>query len=429
MRIVLERWLGQPGHDARLTQARETEWPDSCFGAGYPYESCAQTVTPGWELSFEIAGETYTFRTDPQAHRFRLMVAPPYDIGETIISWTGENGAEVGTCLTADIGVLATAFGDCGGQRIIGHFANQANRELLNLHVERFATFRAKTAAGTIIFTGKGTEKPTPADERAVAELAQLITLEARGGQPAGSWVNALALTQETTPDRKPACVIVDLTGRATVTDCQPNGAPQSLRLNSSGLDQLYRWVDELQPFEQKFTGKEVVTQIIFSGRGGRAASEADQEAIRTFADGLIADARGLGPQTGKLRYALPLLLPDGLDWVPALSSANDISFTARAEDPANAQWRWAQVRGSLEELARPTDKGTTVQLRDTEGTIWNFGEGHVVMWKEDATYFAVSGSFSQSEVLEIAKTLVPMQIEEFDQLMRERAAKPTPTK
>jgi hypothetical protein len=57
-------------------------------------------------------------------------------------------------------------------------------------------------------------------------------------------------------------------------------------------LDQLYRWVDELQPFELSVTEKEIVTQLSFSGRGAREATDDEKQTIRTFVEGLIAEAR-----------------------------------------------------------------------------------------------------------------------------------------
>jgi hypothetical protein len=437
MRVVLRRWFGEPGGAAKLVSAQQQEWSDSCFGAGYPYESCAQTMTPGWELTFDVNGASYVFRTDPQAYRFRLMSAPPQDVSPVVVSWSGDNGAEQGTCVNADIGehagALAVAFGDCAGPMVVGTFMNESNRQLLNQHVERFATFKGQTPAGNIYFTGKGKEKASAADQRAIAELAQLMYQEARGGQPAGSWVNALALRRDGVPDRAPICLTVDLTGRAVVTDCAAQAA-QPVRLNSGGLEQLYAWVDGLQPFDAQIIDKEITTQLTFAGRGTTEATDADKQAIRTYADGLIAEARDLGavPGTatasGTLRIALPLMLPDGLDWVPAKSSAGQSEFNARAEDPANPQSRWAEVGGSLAQPASPTDKGTPVQLRGTNGTVYNFGAGHRVIWQEEATHFVVSASFSLSETLEIASSLAPMQLVQFDQLMRERANMPTPT-
>ena len=87
---------------------------------------------------------------------------------------------------------------------------------------------------------------------------------------------------------------------------------------------------------------------------------------------------------TASARIALPVMLPEGLDWAPAMSaSATAVTFTARVEDPKNREFRWVEVRGSLDEMPKPNEQGTTVQLRGQAGTVYNFGEGHVVMWKE----------------------------------------------
>ncbi len=427
MRIVLGRWFGESGAAASLQSARQAEWPDACFGTAYPNETCAQGTMPGWELTFVVDGAAYTFRTDPQAYRFRVTAAPPPDIGQTIVSWTGHNGAEVDNCSAAEIGTRAVAFGDCGGRRVAGRFVNQANRDLLNQNVERFASFKASTPAGAIVFTGRGSEAATPADQRAVAELAQLMAMEARGGRAAPG-VNVLAHTRDAAPDRAPVCLTVDVTGRFTVTGCQPGEAPQFLRLNSGGLEEVYGWLDQLQGFEMKVTERGVTKQIAFAGRGEKPAGDADRQAILRFAEGLVADARELQPRSGMVRYALPLLLPDGLDWVPEQSAASDHSFRARAEDPANPRERWVQLHGSLEVPARPADAPVTVQLRGVEGEAYIFGKGHLVIWKEDSTHFTVSTSSSLSQTLEIAGSLQPLQLEEFDQLMRERAQPVVPT-
>jgi hypothetical protein len=312
MRMLMRAWLGESGGNARLVDLRATEWPDACFGAGYANESCALGVTPGYEMTFEVEGKRYTFRTDPEAYRYRLIAAPTTDIGETIISWTGEHGAELGRCAMAEVGTKAVAFGDCFGQMMTGIFANVANRNLLAQHVARFATFRADTPAGQIVFTGKGEQQATLADQRAIAELAQLMYLEARSGRAGASWATAIALQQETTPDRTPMCVSVQMTGQVYVSKCESDAPVTPIFLNPSGLEQLFRWVDELALYETKASGMEVMTKITFGGRGSREASEADKLAIQSFAEGLIGEAREQQPELGvsTVRIALPLVLP-----------------------------------------------------------------------------------------------------------------------
>lgn len=413
MQMLMRAWLGEPAAGALPVEARQVDWPDACFGAGYPYESCAQAIAPGWEMTFVVEGQRYTFRTDAEAARYRLVEAPPADIGETIVSWSGAALEAEGGCLAAEIGTKSVAFGDCGGPLMVGHFANAANRRLLDQHVARFATFKddgAMTGGQTLVFTGRGAEMPTPADQRAIAELAHLMALEARSGRAGASWVTAIALRQETTPDRAAMCVSVEMTGQVYVNPCAANAPGQALFLNPSGLDQLYRWIDALSLFDLTVTDKEVVTQIVFSGRGARAATEAEQSAIRAFAEGLIGEAREQQPDlsAGQARYALPLVLPEGLDWNPDAAEASDRSFHARAEDPANPQSRWVEVRGARDALPRPDASATPVTLRGTDGAAYNLAQGFMVMWVEDGTHYAVSASFGLTETVDIAGSLAP---------------------
>jgi len=423
MRLLLRQWLGEAGGDARLVNLIQSEWPDACFGAGYANESCALVVTPGYEMTFEAEGKRYTFRADPEAYRYRLIEAPPPDIGETIISWTGNNGTYVESCVMAEIGTTAVAFGDCFGQMMTGRFVNEANRALLNQHVARFATFRASTPAGQIVFTGRGDQQPTPADQRAVAELAQLMYFEARSGRAGASWATAIALQQETTPDRTPMCVSVEMTGRVYVSKCAADAPLTPLFLNPSALDQLYRWVDELALYQEKTTGKEGVTQITFGGRGERVATEDDKLAIRAFTEGLIGEAREQQPElsAGAVRIALPLVLPEGLDWDPQVAEANDRRFRARATDP-NSEFRWVEVQGSVEDTLKPSDPGIGVELRGQAGTAHNLLEGYAVAWQESGTNYLVSAAFDLTQTLEIASTLAPITLEQFEQVMHERA-------
>jgi hypothetical protein len=237
-------------------------------------------------------------------------------------------------------------------------------------------------------------------------------------GQPGASWANAITLQRE---GSLPACINVLATGEVNVNSCQPDDAGISTRLNPSGLDQLYRWIDSFTAFEYAVEGADKIT-MQFSGRGANEASEEDKQAIRTFVESLIGEVREANPVPNAVRIALPVMMPEGLEWVPAVSSASAVSFTARAEDPANREFRWVEVRGTLEALPKPNEQATDVQLRGQSGKVYNFGEGHVVMWQEANTHYAVWSSFSQTETVEIAGGLVPMPYEMFNQLMRERA-------
>ena len=56
--------LGGTTDEVQITSATIASWPDSCLGAPEAGESCSQVVTPGYEVTAQLRGNTYTYRTD-----------------------------------------------------------------------------------------------------------------------------------------------------------------------------------------------------------------------------------------------------------------------------------------------------------------------------------------------------------------------------
>lgn len=420
--VMLRGWLNAPDAGIKLVSAEPVEWPDACLGLPAQGEVCAQVGTPGYKITFEVNDGRYVIHTndtaDSAAFRFRVATAPAPMIGDGLVTWTGQNALEQGSCVIAAIGAAAIAISNCSDRPVQANFMRVQNVQALQTYAASFVSFKADTPAGKITFNGKGSVQPTPAEQRMIAEIASLMYQEASMGRSGASWGNAITLQREGT---SPACVNVLATGEVNVWSCMPNDAGIVTRLNPSGLDRLYRWIDSFTPFEATVEEPDKIT-MQFSGRGSKEASEEDKQAIRTFTESLIGEVREANPAPNAVRIALPLVLPEGLDWAPAMSSASAVTFTARAEDPNNREFRWVEVRGSLEPFPPITEPGTSIELRGQTAQVHNFGEGHVVMWKEENTHYAVWSSLSQTETVAIAGSLVPMQYEMFNQIMRERA-------
>ncbi len=47
-----------------VVSSAQREWSDSCLGLGGPAESCAQVITPGYEVVISVSGLHYTLRTN-----------------------------------------------------------------------------------------------------------------------------------------------------------------------------------------------------------------------------------------------------------------------------------------------------------------------------------------------------------------------------
>jgi len=81
-------------------------------------------------------------------------------------------------------------------------------------------------------------------------------------------------------------------------------------------------------------------------------------------------------------------------------------------------------VQGSATDTLKPSDPGVAVALRGETGTAHNLLEGYAVAWQENGGHYLVSASFDLTQTLEIASSLVPMTLEQFEQVMRERTCR-----
>jgi hypothetical protein len=58
-----------------MEKIEDAEWSDSCLGLGGPAESCAAVITPGYAITFTVAGQSYIVRTDLDGNQARVEAA------------------------------------------------------------------------------------------------------------------------------------------------------------------------------------------------------------------------------------------------------------------------------------------------------------------------------------------------------------------
>jgi hypothetical protein len=56
--------LGTPAENIQITQVEKKDWPNACLGLPKADEVCAEVITPGWLLTFNINGQVYRYRVD-----------------------------------------------------------------------------------------------------------------------------------------------------------------------------------------------------------------------------------------------------------------------------------------------------------------------------------------------------------------------------
>ena len=272
---LLARQLQVDPADVAVVAAEPTEWPDACLGAGTPAEACAQVVTPGYVVTLRVDGQEYTYHTDPQGYQVRLVAAPEPAIAAPIIAWTG--AVDNGSCQEALIGADGVAFGPCGGGvKLGGKFVSAARLDALRTWAEKFAAFEATTDLGNVSFAGNGPAVATPAEQRQIAQWAQLATMEAAGGESLAGlrWQGP---AEPGSPDTSQCAVLQIGGGEAGLGAC--DGTMSTLPLDGRLQAQ---WA-EIEGRFAPFVYETPTETLVFAGMG-TVAGEAWQRALMAWA-------------------------------------------------------------------------------------------------------------------------------------------------
>lgn len=166
----------------KVISVEKVEFSDSCLRLGQANESCAAVITPGYKITFDVAGETYVVHTDEGGSQMRVAAAPAPAVGQAIIAWNGT--VDNGSCYESLIGVNGVAFGPCYGQnKIGGKFVTEARQSVLQDLAAKYDSFEANNEFGSVRFTGTGSTPASEADQQLITRWAQMVTMEAAGGE------------------------------------------------------------------------------------------------------------------------------------------------------------------------------------------------------------------------------------------------------
>jgi hypothetical protein len=292
VRQLLMQQLQLNFDQVEVISVEAVEWRDSCLGAGMAHESCALVTTPGYRVVLNAAGEEYVYHTDQTGSQVRLAKAPEPEIGELVLEWQQNDGF----CQMARIGTEGVAFGACGGVLMQGYLVSDQRRQQLQEAVATYAPFEADTAAGHVVFQGQGTVEAAPSEQRRLAEWARLVQIEAAGGRSGASYGLAFAWHREGGIAGFCDDLAVYATGEVYASSCAGEQAQDlgSRQLTAEELDQVYVWIDSLQPFEIDETDPAVADamtiRLVFSGIGQNEPTETERQAILDFAAELYAE-------------------------------------------------------------------------------------------------------------------------------------------
>jgi hypothetical protein len=79
----LAKALGVSAAQVQLASAEQVQWPNTCLGMTSPGTACADEVTPGWRMTFDVNGQQYEMHTNASASvvRWQRQVGPDISIG------------------------------------------------------------------------------------------------------------------------------------------------------------------------------------------------------------------------------------------------------------------------------------------------------------------------------------------------------------
>jgi hypothetical protein len=68
----ISQTLAVPLESIQIENVEKRDWPNSCLGLPEGDEVCAEVITPGWLLTFNIDDQVYRYRVDTTGTVIRL---------------------------------------------------------------------------------------------------------------------------------------------------------------------------------------------------------------------------------------------------------------------------------------------------------------------------------------------------------------------
>jgi hypothetical protein len=288
---ALAAQLNIPVEQIQVDAIESTEWPDACLGLAGSDEVCAQVITPGYRILLRVDLAQYEFHTNQDGTSLRQMqdVRPgnPDEEARPALFW--ENAG----CNQLSITLQAAFYGKCGESLTASPAVTPAAVEQVTQWLGSYAPFDANTMAGKVSFHGFGPNVASPAEQRMLAEWAQLTYDIAQSGRTGAAW--GLAFSYNRSGGIAGFCdnVAVYLAGYAQVSDCK--GINTRITLTATQLEQVYSWFDGYRQIDYSESDPAVADAMTIAlfvpGRGSANADKSTIRAISDFATDLLAQA------------------------------------------------------------------------------------------------------------------------------------------
>ncbi|MGD0707544.1 MAG: hypothetical protein ABSA51_03720 [Anaerolineaceae bacterium] len=291
---LLAQALDLDSSQVKVVSATAVNWSDACLEVQTTGAACVQAQTPGYRVTLEAQGKSYEYHSDENGSQVVLAVSPALQIGTSVLVWQSSTQP----CQEVQVSLFGVGFGGCGGAMIQKMFVNGNRAVELTAFTATYKSFTADTPAGTIDFTGQGSQTAGSAEERSFAEWANMVNMETLGGNSGTDW--GLAFSWQRQGGIAALCddLSVFLSGWAYPGSCALGTSTDqgAFRLNEAQLEQLYGLVDRLQSVtihqSDNATADNMTWDLTFNGTGKATATDVDKQALLDFA-GQVFAAKG----------------------------------------------------------------------------------------------------------------------------------------
>jgi len=288
---LLAQALDLDSSQVQVVSAASVNWSDACLGVQTTGTACAQVQTPGFRVTLEAQGKSYEYHTDETGNQVVLAVAPALQIGAPALVWQSSTQP----CQEVQVSLFGVGFGACNGAMIQKMFGNGNRSVELTSFMATYKSFSANTPAGTVDFTGQGNQTAGVAEERSLAEWANMVNQETLGGNSGTDW--GLAFSWQRQGGVAALCDVLSvyMSGWAYPGSCAlgTSTSQSAFLLSEAPLEQLYGLTDRLLPVtihqSDNATADSMTIDLTFDGSGKAAASDADKQTLLDFAGQVFA--------------------------------------------------------------------------------------------------------------------------------------------
>ncbi len=290
-RDEIARQVGVEPAKLVITSVERVDWSDSCLDVLPPNRVCITAITPGWRVLVEVNGAPLEFRSDMS--------------GITVIQYPGESSAEGGTavlfwqiegetCREARFGGGVVRYGTCNSDDLQEAKLSDERAQELEFLAATYHAFQAHTPSGTVSFGGRGSQMPTLAQQRAIAEWAWLVrntSAATASAAPLLTWARQGGIAGFCD------ALTVDTAGFIHASNCrqQPAAKYTPRQITSEQLETAYDWMETYAAFEMDQKDPPVPdamqVKLSFAGRGRLKSTEALLTLVQAFAVEIYSDA------------------------------------------------------------------------------------------------------------------------------------------